>query len=182
LKKVAGIQLSRHPNLAVREEAASVLPAPKAIGTDSFAPLDELVKKKGDASKGKALFTQATCATCHKVKGEGIDFGPDLSEIGNKLSREAMFQAILYPDAAISHGFHGVTVEKNDGSTLIGYITGETDRELQLRLPGGVQQSVPKKEIKSQQEMEISLMPPGLAAVIGEQGLVDLVGWLQNLK
>ena len=61
-------------------------------------------------------------------------------------------------------------------------MTGETDEEIQIRLPGGVQQSVPKKEVKSSTQMEDSLMPPGLASVVGEQGLVDLVGYLQTLK
>ncbi|NNE93598.1 MAG: c-type cytochrome, partial [Verrucomicrobiales bacterium] len=131
---------------------------------------------------GKIAYTKATCATCHKVKGEGIDFGPDLTQIGNKLSREGLFQAILYPNAAISHGFHGVTLTKKDGTALTGYITGETDAEIQIRLPGGVQQSVPKKEIQSNQPLENSLMPPGLAAIVGEQGLVDLVGYMQSLK
>lgn len=182
LKATAALAFARSPDQNLRNEAAKILPVPKATGADSFSSLEELVEKKGDSAKGPEFFTRATCNTCHKVKGEGIDFGPDLSEIGNKLSREAMFQAILYPNAAISHGFHGVTVEKKDGTSLIGYITGETDQELQLRLLGGVQQSVSKQEIKSQTEMAQSLMPPGLAAIIGEQGLVDLVGWLQSLK
>ena len=71
---------------------------------------------------------------------------------------------------------------KKDGTALVGYITGETDGEVQLRLPGGVAQNVPKKDIAKREELEPSLMPPGLAAVIGPDGLVDLVSWLQTLK
>ena len=182
LQATAALAIARSPDQRLRGEAKGVLEVPKAAGADQFPPVAELAKKKGDASKGPDLFAKATCATCHKVKGEGIDFGPDLSEIGNKLSREAMFEAILYPSVAISHGFHGVNVTREDGSTLVGYTTGETDDELQLRLPGGVDQKIPSKEINSRQELDQSLMPPGLAAVIGEEGLVDLVDWLQTLK
>lgn len=182
LKPVAALAFARSPDAGLRNEAAKILPVPKAAGAENFPSLAEIVKKKGDAKKGAELFAKATCNTCHRVKGQGIDFGPDLSQIGNKLSREAMFESILYPSVGISHGFHGVSVTKKDGVALVGYITGETDGELQLRLPGGVDQNVPKKDIAKRTDLEQSLMPPGLAAVVGLDGLVDLVTWLQTLK
>ena len=182
LKAAAALAFARSPDKNLREDAARRLPVPKAAGAENFPPLADLLKLKGDAKKGQPLFATATCNTCHKVAGEGIDFGPDLSEIGTKLGRDAMFEAILYPSAAISHGFHGVGVTTKDGTALIGYATGETDSELQLRLPGGVDQSVTKKDIQRQDTLEQSLMPPGLAAVIGPQGLADLVSYLQSLK
>jgi putative membrane-bound dehydrogenase-like protein len=182
LKPVAALAIARSPDAGLRNEGAGVLPVPKAAGAENFPPLADLVKMKGDAGKGADLFAKATCATCHRVKGQGIDFGPDLSQVGGKLSREGMFEAILYPNAAISHGFHGIGVTKKDGAALVGYATGETDQSLQLRLPGGVDQSVPKTDIAKRDDLPMSLMPPGLAAVIGAQGLVDLVTWLETLK
>lgn len=182
LRAATALAFTRSPDKRLRDEAAKTLPLPKAMGADNFKPLTELIAMKSDTKSGAGNFTKATCATCHQVRGVGVNFGPDLSEIGNKLSREAMFQSVLYPSAGISHGFHGVTIEKNDGTSLVGFMTGETDEEIQIRLPGGVQQSVPKKEVKSSTQMEDSLMPPGLASVVGEQGLVDLVGYLQTLK
>ena len=137
---------------------------------------------KGDAKAGAELFAKATCNTCHRVKGQGIDFGPDLSQIGGKLSRDALFEAILYPSTAISHGFLGLAVTKKEGAALMGYATGETDEALQLRLPGGVDQSILKKDIAKREDLPMSLMPPGLAAVVGAQGLVDLVAWLEAQK
>lgn len=182
LKPVAALAIARSPDAGLRNDAREILPVPQAAGAENFPPLPELVAKKGDASKGPELFAKATCATCHQVKEEGIAFGPDLTEIGNKLSREGMFEAILFPSAAISHGFHGVSITKKDGSALVGYFTGETDEEVQLRLPGGVDQSVDKAAIAKREELHQSLMPPGLAAIIGTEGLVDLVTWLETLK
>ena len=51
-----------------------------------------------------------------------------------------------------------------------------------LKIAGGAQQSVKKSDITKREEMKQSLMPPGLAAGIGPQGLVDLVSWMQTLK
>ncbi|MBL9155073.1 MAG: NPCBM/NEW2 domain-containing protein [Verrucomicrobiales bacterium] len=182
LKPVAALAIARSPDAGLRNEASSVLPLPKAAGAESFPPVADLARQAGDAAKGADLFTKATCATCHRVKGQGIDFGPDLTQIGGKLSAEGLLEAILFPSAAISHGFHGLSVTKKDGSTLIGFATGETDAALQLRLPGGVDQSVAKADIAKREDLPQSLMPPGLAAVIGQQGLVDLVAWLRTLK
>ena len=182
LKPVAALAFARSPDAGLRNEGASALPVPKAAGAENFPSLADLVKMKGDAKTGEELFTKATCNTCHRVKGQGIDFGPDLSQIGSKLGRDAIFEAVLYPSAAISHGFLGLAVTKKEGTAMVGYATGETDEALQLRLPGGVDQSILKKDIAKREDLPLSLMPPGLAAVVGAQGLVDLVTWLEAQK
>ena len=137
---------------------------------------------KGNADHGKAAFSKATCINCHKVGSSGIEFGPDLSGIGSKLSEEALYEAILYPSGAISNGFQGVVVKTKEGSSFAGFVTGETNTELTIRMPGGVSQPLKKDQIASREELTVSLMPPGLAAVLGAQELVDLVAWLQSLK
>ena len=64
----------------------------------------------------------------------------------------------------------------------MGYVVSETDTELTLRMAGGASTNVKKAGIVRKEEMKDSLMPPGLAAAIGAQGLADLVAWLQTLK
>lgn len=174
--------IARSPDQGLRNEAKGKFKVPAAAGAEKLPPVAELIAMKGNAANGKPVYTKAACITCHKVKGEGIDFGPDLSGIGNKLSIEAMFESILFPNAGISHGFHGLAIKTKDGGQFSGYATGETEEELTLRLPGGVQQAFKKKDIASRVEMEVSLMPPGLAGTISEQELVDLVAYLQSLK
>ena len=116
------------------------------------------------------------------MKGQHIDFGPDLSEIGKKLSKEAMYQSILFPNAAISHGFHGVILTQKNGASVAGYITSETDEAVTIRLPGGVSQKISSKDITGRKDMQQSLMPPGLAASLKKEDLADLVAYLQSLK
>lgn len=182
LKPIAALGLARSPDQRLREEAANILPVPEALGAEKLPPMKELFSMSGNAKSGEASFSKAGCVTCHKVNGQFIDFGPDLTGIGNKLSKEGLFQAILYPSAAISHGFHGVILKKQNGESMAGYITGETDEEVTLRLPGGVSLAFPVKDISAREEMEQSLMPPGLAATLSAQELVDLIAYLQNLK
>jgi len=41
---------------------------------------------------------------------------------------------------------------------------------------------VKKTDLVKREELKDSLMPPGLAAALGPQGLADLVAWMQTLK
>ena len=181
-KDQAALALSRSTDGGVRDQAAKELPLPAAQGLENFPKLPELVKLKGDAAKGQQMFMHAGCIACHRVKGQFIDFGPDLSQIGAKLSAEGLFTAILYPSAAIEHSFVGQTVTTKEGQSVTGYPISETDTELTLRIAGGAATPVKKSSIVKKEEMKLSLMPPGLAGAIGPQGLADLVAWLQTLK
>ena len=141
-------------------------------------PIELLLAAKPNAVKGKAVFQKAGCIVCHIVQGEGLDFGPELSDIGNKLSSKQLFEAILKPNQNISLGYEGVNIALKDGTQLIGFVTGESKTVLNLRIPGGLRKDIPKTDIKTRTMMKDSLMPTGLEAVISPQELVDLVGWL----
>ena len=41
------------------------------------------------------------CSKCHQINGTGTDFGPNLSEIGAKLAKKALYETILDPSAGI---------------------------------------------------------------------------------
>jgi putative membrane-bound dehydrogenase-like protein len=182
LKESAALALSRSADASLRDQAVRALPMPAAQGVQDFPPLADLMKFKGDASKGQSMFMQAGCVACHQVKGQFINFGPDLSQIGNKLSQEGLFTAVLYPSAAVEHSFNGLSLTTKEGQITMGYIISETADELTLRINGGASMVIKKSGIAKKEEMKVSLMPPGLAAAIGPQGLVDLVTYLQTLK
>ncbi len=146
--------------------------------TGKHWPIELLLATKPDASKGKAVFQKAGCIACHIIQGEGLDFGPELSDIGSKLSSKQLFEAILKPNQNISLGYEGVNITLKDGPQLIGFVTSESKTVLSLRIPGGLRKDVPKTDIKTRTAMKDSLMPAGLEAVISPQELVDLVGWL----
>jgi putative heme-binding domain-containing protein len=110
------------------------------------------------------MFMQAGCVACHQVKGQFINFGPDLSQIGNKLSQDGLFTAVLYPSAAVEHSFNGLTVTTKENQQVLGYVVSETDTELTLKMAGGATQAIKKTNIVKKEEMKDSLMPPGLAA------------------
>ena len=182
VKATAALALSRSTDAGLRQQATRELRLPAALGAEKFPPLADLMKLKGDATKGQGMFMQAGCVACHQVKGQFINFGPDLSQIGNKLSQDGLFTAVLYPSAAVEHSFSGLSVTTKEGLQAIGYIISETADELTLKIAGGAAMPIKKASITKKEELKESLMPPGLAAAIGPQGLADIVAYLQTLK
>jgi len=176
-----GLALSPNPStrLFVVEAQEKGLLVPVEGSGKSF---EELLAATPNPAKGKAAFVKGGCSACHVVQGEGLDFGPELSAIGSKLDRAGMFSAILDPNQTVSLGFEGVSVELNDGSEIVGYVTGESESTLSLRIMGGLQMNVEVESIVARKPMKISLMPAGLDAAISSQDLVDLVGWLLQQK
>lgn len=165
----------------VRAEAASYLNHQSQENTTPLPPMKELLALEGDKDNGKLIFNK-TCSICHQVGEVGTDFGPNLSEIGSKLSREAQYISIIHPDAGISFGFEGYRIDMKDGSTLGGIISSKTETDLDLKLPDGSTVSLKTSDIASMTQLENSMMPAGLQNTMSSEELVDLVEYLMSLK
>jgi putative membrane-bound dehydrogenase-like protein len=164
----------------IREDGARYLKLPGSKEGKPLPSVSVLVDKEGKSSQGKEVF-KTLCSTCHQVDNEGVNFGPDLSEIGSKLSKEALYTSILYPDQGISFGFEAYSIKLKDGSTAFGRIVSETADKIELQYMTN-QQTINKSEVVSKTKMETSLMPGNLQSSMTEQDLVDLVEYLQQLK
>jgi len=164
----------------IREGGAKYLKLPAQKEGAALPSIDLLVDKVGVAENGKSVFTN-NCSSCHQINSEGLKFGPDLSEIGTKLSKQAMYTSILYPDQGISFGYEGYLFKMKDGSEAFGMIVSETEDKVELQYMT-TQQTLNPTNIVSRSKQETSLMPSNLQTLMTEQELVDLVAYLQTLK
>ncbi len=168
---------------AVKAEAAKHLKLPATADAKPLPLLAELVKATGDAERGKIVFANVgTCAKCHKVRGEGKEVGPDLSEIGSKLSKEALYVSILDPNAGISFNYETHLVALDDGSQVSGIVISQTDEEVQLRSAEAIVRKIPREQILALKKQTVSLMPADLQKQLTAQNLVDVVEYLTTLK
>jgi putative heme-binding domain-containing protein len=141
------------------------------------------VKRKGDAAKGQALFAGAgTCAKCHVVAGAGKAVGPDLSGVGAKLSREALWESLLAPSAAISHNYETWTLVGEDGRSVTGLLVSKTPAEVVVRGADGLDVTMATGDVAELVKQPVSLMPADLATTLSAEELVDVVAWLETLK
>jgi putative heme-binding domain-containing protein len=167
----------------IRQRVAKHLQLPASAQGDPLPPLAELVAASGDSAKGREVFLQkGTCIKCHKVAGEGKDVGPDLSEIGSKLSKEAMYVSILSPSAGISHNFETYEVVTVEGQIATGVLVSQTDAEVKLKNAEAIELTFPKDEVDEMNKLAISLMPADLQKNLSVAELTNLVEYLTTLK
>lgn len=184
LQLTAASELNTAPWPEVRKEAGQILPLPSAKNSEPLPPVAELMKRNGDSAKGRLVFQNESigCLKCHKVRGEGTDVGPDLSEIGSKLGKDALYEAILDPNAGISFGYEAHQVELKSGDELFGLVVTDTADELVIKDLSGVVQRFKKSEVARREVMKQSMMPASLQQGLSTQEFVDLVEYLFSLK
>jgi len=183
MKLLAGGLLGRSEDKAIRARAESLLPMPSQADTKPLPPLDVLAKMTGDVAAGEALFrSKATCSNCHIVNGFGKQVGPDLSEIGTKLPREALYTSILDPSAGISHNYENFVVLLDSGQVVSGLKISDTDSQLTLRTAEAIDRTFDKDEIIEFKQSEKSIMPENLHHSFDQQGLIDIVEYMTTLK
>jgi len=181
-KTLLGPTLRASENEQVRKEAKDLLPSNSANARE-LPPVQQLVKRRGNVEEGKKLyFGVGTCSQCHTVGGEGKNVGPSLTEIGSKLTKEAMFVSIVSPSAGISHNYESYAVRTSDDEVVVGLMVSNTEQSVTLRDAKGIEHTFAKSDIDELKKQEKSLMPENLHELMSEQGLIDLVEYLTTLK
>jgi putative heme-binding domain-containing protein len=160
-----------------------LFPSPAGKDSKPLPSLVELAKLKGDAGNGAKIYAAAgKCATCHIVNNQGKEVGPNLSEIGSKLSRQAMFESIIFPSAGISHNYETFSAVMNDGTIFNGILISQTDEAVTLRNNEAITKVIAKKDIDDLVKQKLSLMPADLAKLLSLQEMTDVVEFLTTLK
>ena len=91
---------------------------PKIADGRALPPIGQLLHRNGNPDKGRAVFFrtgQTSCASCHRVQGQGQWIGPDLSTIGTKYGKDELLRSILNPSAAIGYSFRSIVLGLADG-------------------------------------------------------------------
>ncbi len=167
----------------IKDVANKLFPLPPSKDAKPLPPLSELAKRKGDEKNGRLVYhTHGTCAKCHVVNGLGKDVGPDLSEIGKKLGRQALYESILYPSAGVSHNYETYTAVTAEGTTFSGLLVSKSDEEVSIKNAEGIIKTMKRDDLDDLVKQETSLMPADLQKVMTEKELVDVVEYLSLLK
>ena len=167
----------------IRTAAINLFPQPPGKDDKPLPALAELAKLKGNSGRGEKVFTTiGKCNTCHIVKETGKEVGPNLSEIGAKLSRQAMFESIVFPSAGISHNYESWAIVLKDGTTQTGIITSEDGQSLSIKGADAIVRKFALSEVEERHKQSISLMPADLAKILSVEEMADVVEYLSNLK
>ncbi len=142
---------------------------------------EQMEDEPRDFEQGKRMYAAALCQACHAMQGVGGNIGPDLTQVGTRFSRDDVLHAIFSPSAIISDQYAATVLTLADGSTVVGRIVSENDREVRLNQnPFDAEQTVTvlKADIQSREASPVSIMPPRLLDRLNEKEVLDLMAYL----
>ena len=180
-RNTAALAISNAFRTEVRTTAERYIDWPELVVSSRHPPLPELLKRTGDASRGKLIF-QKQCATCHQVGNQGVAFGPSLSDAGNLYSKERLYAVLFSPDTFRDPRFQAYEITTQEGKTSVGILESQSENDFVLRLPNGSRQTIPSSQVASHQKLTTSLMPAGMAEALRTQELINLVEYIRSLK
>lgn len=141
------------------------------------AKLTPQVLANADPRTGREIFDR-TCGACHRLFNEGGGIGPELTG-GDRGSVRHWLDNILDPNALIGEGYELCEISKKDGTSVVGMLAGENDREYILKLADG-ESRVPKSQTVSKKMLGISMMPEGLLTGLSDDEVAELIRYLAS--
>lgn len=139
---------------------------------------NDLRAASGDAKAGVRVYNQL-CARCHKLYGTGGDLGMDLTN-ANRSDRNYLLTHIVDPSVYIRKEYMTYELRTKSGRVLSGLMP-EQDAASVTLIDGDYRKTrIPKTDIASLEESNVSIMPEGLLDKLTPQQLRDLFAYLQS--
>ncbi len=160
-------------------------PQPKGPGKrrsveDAVTLLDQPLTHR-DFEQGKNMFAASLCSSCHTMRGEGSNIGPDLTQVGTRFSPKDILEHTLDPNKEISDQYAATIFKMKDGSSILGRLINEDDGKYVVsQNPFSPQtlRDIPKADVVSIGHSQVSLMLPGLTNRLNDEELKDLIAYM----
>ena len=156
-------------------------PVVKQWTPQDFAELDEGLRGR-TAEIGQRLFTEATCAQCHKVRGVGGAVGPELTDVLSrwKGDKSGILREMLDPSYKVEPKYAMHTVLTDGGQVLSGVVTAQDAKTLTIVTnPEAPQpQVVQRDEIDEIIQSTASMMPKGLLDRFSREEIFELLAYI----
>jgi putative membrane-bound dehydrogenase-like protein len=133
--------------------------------------------KKANLATGRALYVK-TCASCHRLFGEGGNIGPELTG-SQRANLDYVLENLVDPSAVVAREYQVSIVVTTGGRVLTGIVKGETPQAITVQTQNE-QVVVPKDEIESRSVSPLSMMPEGLLTALRSDEVRDLVAYLAS--
>lgn len=133
---------------------------------------------KGDAERGRAAFTKATCAACHDGGGA---VGPALAGIGKRFGRDDLLTSIVQPSKNVPARYRPTRVTTTDERTFTGVVIYEAADGVILQTGADTTVRIAGADIVSKKQVDVSLMPAGLLDKLSDAEIADLMAYLGKL-
>ena len=175
-------QLRQFKDASVNEQVAKLWGTVRETEADK---LDTIARYKkmitahppGDAPRGRALFTR-TCQQCHALFDTGGKVGPDITG-SNRGDLDYLLQNVIDPNVVIPNDYRTWNLETKDDRVITGIATRQDDAAVTI-VTANETLVIPRAEIASLTQGELSMMPEGLLQSLSDEEVCDLVAYLKQ--
>ena len=175
LDLIEAVDSTRSENLI-----AKLNPVRNTGGDESF----EETLFGGNRRQGRNIFMSnptSQCARCHSVGTSASGtVGPPLGNIGDKLTRQQLLEALVQPSKRLAPGFGSVRITLKDNQVVTGILMEETPTELILRTSDAEPLEIALSRISKRENLPSSMPPMG--TLLSKRDIRDVVEFLANLK
>ncbi|MEW6303943.1 MAG: family 16 glycoside hydrolase [Verrucomicrobiota bacterium] len=142
-----------------------------------IARYKKLLQTKGrdNPMHGRAVYAR-TCQQCHALFDAGGKIGPDITG-SNRADLDYILHNILDPNAEIPNDYRPFVIETKDDRVLTGIIKEQNQQTLTVATANETL-TLPRSDVQSIQQSELSMMPEGLLATLKENEVRDLIAYL----
>ncbi len=173
-------RLIESPDEHIAAEARRVLARqPLLDARATLARFKPAVSLNGDARRGREVFRERACFTCHRVANEGVFVGAELFNI-IQMPKEEVLLNIVAPNLFFMPNFQMFSAETGDGELHEGVMAGTTQTTVILRRATGLDTVLQKNDIQRLKGLNVSLMPEGLLEGLTHQQVADLLEFISK--
>jgi putative heme-binding domain-containing protein len=127
------------------------------------------------------LFAEHACLACHAVDGDTELLGPNLKDVGKRLSREELLDEIANPSKRIKPSMNGQRVVTKDGKVYLGRVVNANEDQLSVMLVGNNVIEIPRSNIERTEDEKKSLMYEGLLNGLSDEQRESLLDYIVSL-
>lgn len=135
-------------------------------------------------ARGKEFFTKLACATCHKFGADGVNFGPDLTDLFKRFNndRAEVLRQILEPSLVISNRYQNISFDLNNDESLLGMVMREDADTVTIQSgpSDALVKTLKKSDVASRRPSSFSPMPTGLLNSLSKEEIFDLLAYLES--
>jgi putative membrane-bound dehydrogenase-like protein len=169
--------LEAYPDARVRARAQKLLAGSQLHRRQEVVDnYQKALHLKGDADRGKALFTKE-CSACHRLDGVGTAVGADLTAIRD-WGPEKILINVLDPNREVQPQYLAYLLTTKSGRVITGMIVSETANGVTIRRVDQTSETVPRADIDELRSTGQSFMPEGLEKQLDHQAMADLLAHL----
>jgi putative heme-binding domain-containing protein len=173
--------VAKHP-LPIVDELLKFNRPRKEWKFDDLASAVEKLESGRSFNSGKQIFQVASCVSCHKLGGAGVEFGPDLTKLDPKQQKPIeILRDILEPSFRINEKYQTFSFELKSGKQVSGIILEETPTTYKLienPLLKAEAVIVKKTDVDEMKKLPTSIMPKGLLDKLTREEILDLIAYV----